>query len=48
MDTGIQGMSVGGERRITIPSHLGYGKKAMEKIPANSNLIFDIKLLGIN
>ncbi|KAI0446799.1 hypothetical protein F4803DRAFT_559234 [Xylaria telfairii] len=46
-DVGIQGMSVGGERRLTIPAHLAYGSKAMPGIPANSQLIFDIKLLGI-
>jgi FK506-binding nuclear protein len=46
-DIGIQGMSVGGERRLTIPAHLAYGSKAQPGIPANSQLIFDIKLLAI-
>ncbi|KAI1112463.1 hypothetical protein F5Y14DRAFT_269227 [Nemania sp. NC0429] len=46
-DVGIQGMSVGGERRLTIPAHLAYGSKAQPGIPANSQLTFDIKLLGI-
>ncbi|KAI0843030.1 hypothetical protein F5Y06DRAFT_256754 [Hypoxylon sp. FL0890] len=46
-DIGIQGMSVGGERRLTIPAHLAYGSKAQPGIPANSTLIFDIKLLAI-
>ncbi|KAI3329448.1 hypothetical protein HD806DRAFT_483073 [Xylariaceae sp. AK1471] len=46
-DIGVQGMSVGGERRLTIPAHLAYGSKAQPGIPANSTLIFDIKLLGI-
>ncbi|TRX96768.1 hypothetical protein FHL15_002434 [Xylaria flabelliformis] len=46
-DIGIQGMSVGGERRLTIPAHLAYGSKAQAGIPANSQLVFDIKLLGI-
>ncbi|KAI1828483.1 hypothetical protein F4861DRAFT_487795 [Xylaria intraflava] len=46
-DIGIQGMSVGGERRLTIPAHLAYGSKAQPGIPGNSQLIFDIKLLGI-
>ncbi|KAI8632172.1 hypothetical protein F5Y19DRAFT_353339 [Xylariaceae sp. FL1651] len=46
-DIGIQGMSIGGERRLTIPAHLAYGSKAQPGIPANSQLIFDIKLLGI-
>ncbi|KAK7756699.1 peptidylprolyl isomerase fpr3 [Diatrype stigma] len=46
-DVGIIGMSVGGERRLTIPAHLAYGSKALPGIPANSQLIFDVKLLGI-
>ncbi|KAJ2970758.1 hypothetical protein NUW58_g9598 [Xylaria curta] len=46
-DIGIQGMSIGGERRLTVPAHLAYGSKSQPGIPANSELIFDIKLLGI-
>ena len=40
-------MSIGGERRVTIPAHLGYGSKAQKEIPANSTLVFEIKLLEI-
>lgn len=48
-DIGVQGMQVGGERRITIPAKLGYGSKSPGKeIPANSDLVFDLKLLGVN
>ncbi|KAJ5155160.1 FK506-binding protein 4 [Penicillium capsulatum] len=46
-DIGVAGMAPGGERRITIPANLAYGKKALPGIPANSKLIFDIKLLEI-
>lgn len=46
-DIGIAGMAAGGERRITIPSHLAYGKKGVPGIPGNSKLIFDVKLLEI-
>ncbi|GBF61567.1 FK506-binding protein [Trichophyton mentagrophytes] len=46
-DIGIPGMAVGGERRLTIPAHLAYGKQSMPGIPANSKLIFDVKLLNI-
>ncbi|KAI9699883.1 MAG: peptidylprolyl isomerase fpr4 [Bogoriella megaspora] len=46
-DIGVAGMSVGGERRITIPAQLGYGSKGHSKIPPNSTLQFDIKLLAI-
>ncbi|MCJ1386210.1 peptidylprolyl isomerase fpr4 [Xylographa soralifera] len=47
-DIGVAGMSVGGERRITVPAGLAYGSKAMPDIPANSTLVFDLKLLEIN
>lgn len=47
-EIGIQGMSVGGERRITIPAHLAYGSKGMPGIPANSTLVFDVKLISLN
>lgn len=46
-DIGIVGMAIGGERRLTIPAHLAYGSRGMPGIPANSQLIFDVKLLEI-
>ncbi|KAK4991428.1 peptidylprolyl isomerase fpr3 [Elasticomyces elasticus] len=46
-DIGVAGMSVGGERRITVPAHLAYGSKAQAGIPANSTLVFDLKLLEL-
>ncbi|KAI9925155.1 hypothetical protein ASPWEDRAFT_45910 [Aspergillus wentii DTO 134E9] len=46
-DIGVAGMAVGGERRMTIPANLAYGRKALPGIPANSKLIFDVKLLEI-
>ena len=33
-------MQAGGERRLTIPPNMAYGKKAQSSIPANSTLIF--------
>ncbi|KAK2852145.1 hypothetical protein FQN49_005325 [Arthroderma sp. PD_2] len=45
-DIGILGMAVGGERRLTIPANLAYGKQSLPGIPANSKLIFDVKLLS--
>lgn len=39
-DVGIVGMQVGGERLLTIPAPMAYGKKAQSGIPGNSTLIF--------
>lgn len=47
-DIGVAGMTVGGERRITIPAKLAYGSKSLPGIPANSDLVFDIKMMSIN
>jgi FK506-binding nuclear protein len=49
LELGIQGMRVGGERTITIPPHLGYGKKDTMGggIPANSTLVFHVHLLDV-
>ena len=47
-DIGVQGMSVGGERRIEVPAKMAYGSKAQPGIPANSPLKFDVKMLSIN
>ncbi|TVY48957.1 FK506-binding protein [Lachnellula occidentalis] len=46
-DIGIVGMAAGGERRLTIPPKLAYGNKALPGLPANSTLIFDVKLINI-
>ncbi len=45
-DEGIAGMKVGGERRLTIPANLAYGSQKIPGIPANSTLVFDIKLVS--
>ncbi|KAK5682325.1 peptidylprolyl isomerase fpr3 [Elasticomyces elasticus] len=48
-EIGIAGMSVGGERRVTIPAQHAYGAKGAGKdIPPNSTLIFDVKLIELN
>ena len=46
-DEGLMGMKVGGKRKLTIPPELGYGSRDNGPIPANSTLIYDIDLLGI-
>lgn len=39
-DEGIVGMQVGGERKLTLPPNMAYGKKGTDGIPKNSTLIF--------
>ncbi|MFT5705867.1 MAG: peptidylprolyl isomerase [Oceanospirillaceae bacterium] len=47
-DQGILGMKVGGKRKLLVPAKLAYGERKMgDKIPANSDLIFEIELLEV-
>ncbi len=48
-DEGVQGMKVGGVRKLTIPPHLGYGARgAGGVIPLNATLVFEVELLDVN
>jgi len=46
---GVPGMKIGGVRRLVIPATQAYGSvRAAANIPPNSDLVFDIELVGIN
>jgi FKBP-type peptidyl-prolyl cis-trans isomerase len=47
-DEGVQGMRVGGQRRLVVPPHLGYGEQgAGSAVPPNATLVFDVELLSV-
>jgi peptidylprolyl isomerase len=48
-DQGVQGMKVGGRRKLTIPPHLGYGNRgAGGVIKPGETLVFVVDLLQVN
>jgi len=47
-DEGLQLLKKGDKARFIIPPKLGYGEMVLEKIPANSTLIFDTEVIDIN
>jgi len=44
---GLQLMSVGSKAKLYIPAELAYGSRKAGSIPANSTLVFEVELLGI-
>ena len=44
MELGVEGMAVGGTRKLVIPAPLAYGNAQIDGIPRNSTLVFEIRL----
>ncbi len=48
-DEGVVGMQVGGKRKLTIPSSMGYGPNGIPGvIPGGAALVFEVELISIN
>jgi len=48
-DLGVEGMKVGGKRRLVIPAQMGYGSQgALPDIPPNASLTFEVECKTVN
>ena len=48
LESGVEGMRVGGRRRVRVSPHLGYGDRGVPGVvPAGAVLLFDVELLAV-
>jgi FKBP-type peptidyl-prolyl cis-trans isomerase len=49
LDEAMEGMKVGGKRKIWVPARAGFGPKGVpKKVPPNSDLVFEVELIKIS
>lgn len=48
LDEAMEGMKVGGKRKVWVPARAGFGAKGVPgKVPPNSDLVFEVELIKI-
>jgi FKBP-type peptidyl-prolyl cis-trans isomerase FkpA len=47
-DIGVQGMKVGGKRKLTVPPALAFGKRELGQIKPDSTLVFEVELVKVD
>lgn len=46
LDLALEGMRIGGKRRVIVPPAMAYGVEGTERIPPYSTIVFDIEIVG--
>ncbi len=46
-DLGVRGMKTGGTRQLVVPSRFAYGNREVGRVPANSVMVFLVRLDGV-